>query len=244
MKKIFIVLFVLSLVGCKDKSGLSYSEKVFEQKIDSDCEEFCPYAKLKITEFDSKNNVSDSINSIVFEHFKSILSFEEEPYQATNYDELIQSFLGSYKALLEKYPDETIGWEATGTSEVSFQNEKIINIKTEYYLYTGGAHGNSGIHSFFFDVKTGKNLSYREIFTDWDSFTQLAEQKFREKFHITPEMNINSNRFMFEEDEFKLPETIFLTNKGILLVYNTYEIASYADGIQEVVIPFDGVQIF
>lgn len=246
MKQNFgLLLFALLIVGCKDNSALSYSEKVFEDKINDDCEEFCPYAKLEIALFDSKNKVSDSINKVVFEHFKYILSFEEdEPKYATNYNELIQSFLDSYKKLLEKYPDETIGWEVTGTSEVSFQNEKIINIKTEYYLYTGGAHGNSGIHSFFFDLKTGKNISYNEIFTDLVGFSSFAEKKFREKFNIKPEMNINSTGFMFEDDEFKLPETIFFTNKGILLVYNTYEIASYADGIQEVVIPFDEVQIF
>ncbi|MGE4346877.1 MAG: DUF3298 domain-containing protein [Flavobacteriaceae bacterium] len=243
-RNIGILLFAFLFVGCKDNSTLSYTEEIFEQKISGNCYELsCPSAKLEIILFDTENQVSDSINKKIFEHFKEVLSFEE-PYMAKNYDELLKSFLDSYEKLREEFPDDAIGWEAKGKSEISFQNEKIINLKTEYYLYTGGAHGNSGVHSFFFDLKTGKNLSIEDVFANLNEFNFFAEKKFREAYHIKPEASINTTGFMFEDDVFHLPQTVLFTKKGVLLIYNSYEIASYADGTQELLIPFEEVKSF
>lgn len=243
-KNIGILFFTFLIVSCKDNYPLSYSEEVFKQEITVDCNDLpCPNAELEIVLFDSKNNVSDSINKKIFEHFKEILCFEDEPYTATDYNELLSSFLNSYKKLRNEFPDDAIGWETKGKAEICYKNESLINIKSEYYLYTGGAHGNSGVHSFFFDLKTGKTLSKQEVL-DCDKLTPFAEEKFRKAFNVKPEANINSTGFMFENDSFHLPETIFFTKRGIVLFYNNYEIASYADGPQELVIPFEEAKSF
>lgn len=243
-KNIGILFFAFLMVGCKDNSVLSYSEKVFEKKSDLDCSEFCPYAKVEITLFDNKNQVSDSINNKIFESFKEILSFEDETYPATNYEELLSSFIGSYEKLKTEFPQDIIGWEMDGKSEISYQNEKIINIKIEYYVFTGGAHGYFGMKSLFFDLKTGKELTQEDLLSDIEKFTLFSEKKFREKFNIKSDTNINATGFMFENDSFHLPNNIFFTEDGVLLIYNSYEIASYADGIQEVFIPFKEAEAF
>ena len=43
---------------------------------------------------------------------------------------------------------------------------------------------------------------------------------------------------------FQLPENIGFNNNGLLLLYNTYEIASYAQGYTEFVIPFNDCESF
>jgi len=244
-RNVGILLLAFLLINCKDNSALRYTQEVFKQEMEADCTELsCPSAKLEITLFESENEVADSINKKVFEYFKEVLSFEEQPYVATNYDELLKSFLNSYEKLREEFPHDAIGWEVKGKSEISFQSEKIINVRTEYYLYTGGAHGNFGVNSFLFDLTTGQNLTGEDIFIDLNGFESLAEKKFREKYHIKQGTNINSTGFMFEEDVFRLPQTILFTKKGVLLIYNTYEIASYADGTQELLIPFEDIKPF
>ena len=242
-KTISILCFAFLIFGCKDNSVLSYSEKVFVKKSDLGCSEFCPVAKLEVTHFEN-TKVADSINNKVFLFFKEILSFEDKPYEASDYDTLLSSFIGSYEQLKTKFPEDTIGWEVKGKSEISYQNKKIINIKIEYYLFTGGAHGYFGMKSLFFDIQTGKELTQEDLLTDNKEFTLFAEKKFREKFQINENRHINSKGFMFENDVFHLPNNIFFTETGILLVYNSYEIASYADGIQDVFIPFEEVKPF
>ena len=47
---------------------------------------------------------------------------------------------------------------------------------------------------------------------------------------------------MFEEDAFYLPENIGFTPKGIQLLYNQYEVSSFAEGPIEVTIPYNEVK--
>lgn len=49
---------------------------------------------------------------------------------------------------------------------------------------------------------------------------------------------------MFEGDQFQLPLNIFYTDKGLLLYYNRYEIAAYADGPKELLIPYEELKNF
>ena len=46
---------------------------------------------------------------------------------------------------------------------------------------------------------------------------------------------------MFEDEKFQLPQNIFFTDKGLLLYYNSYEIASYADGPKELLFSYKEV---
>ncbi len=51
--------------------------------------------------------------------------------------------------------------------------------------------------------------------------------------------SINSTGFWFENDRFYLPESIGLSKTNLLLVYNQYEIASYAGGPVALKIPLE-----
>ena len=46
---------------------------------------------------------------------------------------------------------------------------------------------------------------------------------------------------MFEDDTFHLPQNIFYTDKGLLLFYNPYEVASYAEGTKELLLTYKEV---
>lgn len=245
MKKNIGILFIIFLLtSCKNDTTLKFSEKVFEQKPESGCVEYCPAVKLEITLFENGNKVNDSINKKTFDTFSELLSFEDETRIVTNYNELLNSFMNSYENLKKKFPDDAIGWEASGKSYLSYQNSKIANIKIEYYIYTGGAHGYYGIKSLIFDLKNGKTLGRNDIFNDIESFALFSEKKFKEKFGIKPNAPINSTGFMFENEFFELPETILFTEKGLVLFYNIYEIASYADGPQELSITYEEAKPF
>jgi hypothetical protein len=47
---------------------------------------------------------------------------------------------------------------------------------------------------------------------------------------------------MFEKDSFYLPENIGFTKEGVKLLYNQYEVASYADGTIELTLPYNEVK--
>ena len=69
----------------------------------------------------------------------------------------------------------------------------------------------------------------------------MQKKKFRKKFNIPEKEALNNSGFMFEEEKFQLPQTFFFTEEGLLLYYNVYEIASYADGPKQLLLPYEEV---
>ena len=67
------------------------------------------------------------------------------------------------------------------------------------------------------------------------------KKKFRAKYKIPASKPINATGLMFEDEKFQLPQNIFFTDKGLLLYYNSYEIASYADGPKELLFSYKEV---
>ncbi len=47
---------------------------------------------------------------------------------------------------------------------------------------------------------------------------------------------------MFEKEYFELPENILFTDSGLTLYYNTYDIAPYVDGPQELKISYEDIK--
>jgi hypothetical protein len=175
---------------------------------------------------------------------REILYFGEKPYDASTYDGLLADFMASYEKLQSENPSDTFGWEGKAEGKVAYTSEKIVNIEIDHYTFTGGAHGYSVKRSLIFDLETGKSIIHKSLFKDLMGFTKFAEARFRKQFNIAPNTPINSGGLMFENETFSLPETIFLTNKGLLLYYNTYEIASYANGPQQLLIPYAEANAF
>lgn len=190
----------------------------------------------------SNDMVADSINAAVYAFAEGVINLEEKNMDNPTFEGLADSFINSYLEIKKEFPKE-IAWEAKINGLVVYQSPKIINIRIEYYMFTGGAHGYYGVKSLIFDAQTGKQLSNKDVF-QYDEFTSYVEEKFRKKYGLTPKQSINAKGFMFEEDKFVLPENIFFTKNGVLLVYNVYEIAPYSEGNQELLFSWKEVNPF
>lgn len=237
MNKFFtLAILVLFLSSCKNE--LTFKEAHFEKKSSLPCKENCPLVILTVPVAENVPIVADSINKKVFSVVREIIYFGEKPYPSTDYQGLLDSFIGSYDEMKTKYPKDTFGWEGKIEGKVAYESDSILNIKIKHYTFTGGAHGYEGIRSLLFDPKTGKNIPNEFLFRDLNKFRAFAETKFRAKYKIPTEQNINATGLMFEEDVFELPLSIFYTENGLLLYYNTYEVASYADGPKELLLTY------
>jgi hypothetical protein len=238
---VFGVLF-LFLTSCTQE--LHFTSVSFEKKSKIACQENCPKISIKIPVAQDNSVEADSINKKVFSVLKEIVYFGEKPYAATNYKDLTTAFIDSYEKLHKDFPSETIGWEATVTGKVRYQSEGILNLEINHYTYTGGAHGYQGLRSLLFDPSTGKTISNEAIFKDKAALMAFAEKKFRAKYKIPSTASINATGLMFEEDKFALPQNIFYTDKGLLLYYNSYEAASYADGPKELLLSYATIESY
>lgn len=236
---IIFTLLLFSVARCSNE--LIFEEQSFQKKTTLPCKENCPHISVKIPIAKDVPIVADSINKKVFSVLKEIVYFGEKPYTSTNYNGLLTSFIGSYEKLQKEFPNDKFGWEADIEGSIKYQSDSILNIEIKHYTYTGGAHGYQGLRSLLFDPNTGKFISNTKLFKDKNAFTAFAEKKFRAKYKIPTNKSINSTGLMFEDEKFYLPQNIFYTDKGLLLYYNSYEAASYADGPKELLLSYKEV---
>ncbi|WP_318310733.1 DUF3298 and DUF4163 domain-containing protein [Flagellimonas crocea] len=233
MKKFLAPILILCiLLGCQTESKLTFEPT---RMLGEDCKG-CPKIEINFPNALDDSGVSEAINRSVREEIISILSFTEDE-NIDNVNKALQSFTSSYKELKTKFPDE-VQWEAKIDGEVVYEDENIITLVLNSYSFTGGAHGYASTSFLNFDKAESRELDNRELFKDLDGFEDFAETLFRNQEKIPREANINDTGFMFEGDAFHLPNNLGYTQDGLQLIYNQYEVASYADGPIVLTMPY------
>ncbi|MBK5721911.1 DUF3298 domain-containing protein [Dysgonomonas sp. Marseille-P4677] len=243
MRKIFYLLLLTILVAAcnnfkkqpEKSSDLSFSKAEYKKESSLPTKEGTKLTAI-IPVASGDNEIAKSINDSIFKTVKLIIGQNDDV--ATTYDDLFDGFIKNYEAFVSDNSDYNLMWEADINGVIEYYNSDIVNIRLTSYSMTGGAHGNPNTTSLFFSPKDGKSLTINNIIKDIDRFSKLAEMKFREKYNLSANQSINSTKFMFPDDIFILPQNIFITKDGLLLYYNVYEIAAYADGPQELLIPY------
>ena len=231
----------MCLIFTSCKKELSFENETFEEKSTIPCKNECPEITIEVPVAKNIKVISDSINKKVFSVIKEIVFFGEDSTKVNDYQSLSKSFIATYEEMREKFPNDTFGWEAKIIGNVEFQSDSILNLKVDHYTFTGGAHGYQGYRSLLFNAKTGKAILNNQLFKNEKDFKAFAEKAFRAKYKIPAEANINATGLMFENDKFQLPQNIFYTSEGLLLYYNSYEAASYADGPKEILFSYNEV---
>ncbi|MBC8766659.1 DUF3298 and DUF4163 domain-containing protein [Arenibacter sp. BSSL-BM3] len=219
---LFIVLF---LWNCKNDERITFEPIEFTSE---NCTN-CPKVTIHIPKALDESPISATINNSLQEEVISMLIYDDE-IEATNIEEAIQSFKNGYLELKKIYPDEPVGWEADIEGKVTYEDKNILTIQVNSYSFTGGAHGFSSTRFLNFDKAKGLELENMELFKDSLEFQNFVEGKFRAQEKIPATGSVNATGFMFEDDEFHLPQNIGFTQEGLQLFYEQYEVASYADG--------------
>lgn len=239
--KHFTLLAMLLLLFSSCTKELSLENETFVKTTTLPCKSDCPKISIDIPVAKNIPIVADSINKKILLTLKEIVYFGEKPNEVKDYNSLAESFIAAYEEMHKKFPEETFGWEAKIVGSIEHQSHEILNIKINHYSFTGGAHGYQGYRSLVFNPKTGKSISNDQLFKNAKDFKTFAEKEFRFKYKIPEKSNINATGLMFENDKFQLPQNIFFTEEGLLLYYNSYEAASYADGQKELFFPYNQI---
>jgi hypothetical protein len=235
----YSLLFILFLLCISCSKELKFEIQSFEKTTAIDCNKKCPLIQLKIPVAQNSSTIADSINNTVFTAVKSIIDFSDKPNKSDNYEQLATSFIQAYEKLKRDFPKDHFGWEAKIEGKIKYKSDHILNIEINHYSFTGGAHGYAGLRSLLFDPKTGKQIANEDLFKNWNLFKVFAETKFRAKYKIPKDQPINGTGMQFENNVFQVAQNLFFTNEGILLHYNPYEIASYADGSRDLLIQYE-----
>ncbi len=134
-------------------------------------------------------------------------------------------------------------WEIDIKSDTVFTNPKTLTVALETYAYTGGAHPNTYRTLLSFDRHTGQPLHLTDFVSDTTALLPIVEQAFREKQGIQPTRSLEEEGYFLQNGQFFLPQNIAAGRTGLIFYYNSYEIAAYALGPIEVVVPYEQLAV-
>tara|TARA_R110002073_G_scaffold323908_2_gene501543 strand:+ start:2275 stop:2994 length:720 start_codon:yes stop_codon:yes gene_type:complete len=191
--------------------------------------------EVNIPQASGDKTVSIQINSELQKTIITALHIgNPDEITSSSLEESIASFNDEYNIFKTDFPETAQIWEAQIDGEVMHQSSEIISIAITSYTNTGGAHGILNISFLNFNSKTGQRIQNNQIFNDIEAFKTVVEPYFKA---ATQDKSLLS-----DYTEFELPENIGYSEDGIVLLYNTYEIAPYSSGIIEFVIPFEDAE--
>jgi hypothetical protein len=244
-KLILPFIIIVLLVGCKkEEQELEFEVLSIDQVSEENCipeEENCTFISIQIPWALDSETRSKKINRKIEEHIIQLIDYQEEK-NFNSLEDLSEKFIDDYETSAREFPEFDIPWEASVEGRISHRSPDLISIEFDLALFTGGAHGYTSVSYLNFDSKTGDQLLTKDIFED--EFKSYAEKLFRQKNDIPEDQPINSTGLFFENDSFQLPQNIGFSKNKVILRYNAYEVASYAEGGIQLEIPMKDVEEF
>lgn len=227
MKKfVLLLLFTTFCLACKEESNINFKSNYLEF-------DDTAYIEIDYPTAEGNSTAAQLINTTISNYIVNALNFEEDSISDSDIAKAASKFNNEYKAFQIQFSDESIPWEASIEGELLYTSALISSISINTYISTGGAHGNDYTKLFNFNNATGKLLNAEDVLELNSNFMKLAQQYFEQEVMKKDE---NIKDYFFGE-AFKLPENIGLNEYGLIMLYNQYEIASYAQGYTEFLIP-------
>jgi hypothetical protein len=108
--------------------------------------------------------------------------------------------------------------------------------------YSGGAHGYFSVA--FLNFLPGRQAPVRlaECFLPGSEaqLTRIAESYYRRQHGLLPDQPLTEDEWF--EERFILPENFAFTSRGILFLYNQYEIKPYSSGLSTFLLPYEALR--
>lgn len=180
----------------------------------------------------------------------TLLSQELNCNNISNTDQLINclkkrdsDFFATYKEDLSGMKDDAfaprLNYAQSTYRWITYNANDWLVLKNYDYSYMGGAHGNYVSTYKCIDLKNKKVWELGNIMiVDTNKLVNILETDIRNQFGLDKTMPL-TDRLLVEKVH--IPSTFYITHTGIGFKYDTYEIASYADGEVEVFVPYSKI---
>ncbi len=253
MKKISlaILLLIVTITACKktpptitESQKWKFDKLTLEKKIFLDTDSTKGGIKLNF-EFNYPSQIgNDSLLTIIQSHFAAAFSGDDNknltPKSA--FDTLVNRSISEsidMTKLAIKDNSDLSDYYKNVTTTVFDTTNMSITARTEANEYMGGAHGSQYISYYNIDTRNGALINQEKLFKNGskDKLTQYI------KDNLAKTLNSQGDTITLLDPESIVPSSNFyFSNKGIVYVYNNYDVAPYSDGLVEVTLPYDKIK--
>ena len=184
----------------------------------------CSYIDISLITIETDNKeVSHKIN-------KTILKDVCHDVGETQYQNV-----KDYLASIDHLSNEDV-YEMDISCSITTNDKNILSVDVSNSGYTGGAHPNSWVKIYNFDLRNGNEIKLNDFLIEGgeQQLASIAEDAFEKAY--------GKDEWDYEQDKFPLAMNFNISTGGLYFIYNAYEIGSYAMGAPDVYIPYKDIK--
>jgi hypothetical protein len=246
-----VLLFATVLVSCGKRAenkrpDVSYEMKTFRVESSTGCASDtlqCASYEVKYPEF---SGLDSAVAKKIRREVDATVSMGNPEAVGKTMKQIGEEFVRDYEDFKKEMPDpeSSGGWYYNAEVSVELVTDTLISLTVAEDYFTGGAHGGSGTYFINTNPTTGAEFTLDNLFKSGylEPLTKAGDEIFRKVREIPDTASLNDNYFEFPDDKFQLNQNYGFRKDGIVFYYNNYEIAPYAAGPTEVLIPYDRIK--
>lgn len=145
------------------------------------------------------------------------------------------------QSFLEDFELDKSNFIADASFEVKKNISNTISLLVKYYKYSGGAHGYYEYVPYNIDLRSGNNLTLKEIFRQDVDYKALINNEINNQIKELAKKEENVDK-IYEFYGIKENQKFYLEDGRLVIYFDLYDIAPYAAGIPEFPIPIDNIK--
>lgn len=250
MQRAFVFsLGVLLFCCCQQKetalpsSAITYEQTSFRIESEGGCRADSARCASYEVSYPMFKGMDSSVVKTVLKRIDERVSMGNPETEGESMQAVGRKFVGDYDDFKKEMPDGP-GWYYEARVEVEVLTDTLLSLSVTEEYFTGGAHGGHGKYFININPETGVEFTLDNYFRSGygDELRRIGERVFRREYELSDTSSLEENMFEFPDDRFDLNQNYGFTAAGVLFYYNSYEIAAYAMGPSEVLIPYDSIK--
>lgn len=214
--KIFgFILFVTVWYSCDKEVPLKFTETQIIDRDETTIE-------INIPKAEGQSEAAKQINTALRQFVNTVLNIENSYPIKVDTKKSIAGFKKAYANFKTQLGNTLYtnlpAWEVIIAGEILHTNETLVSMAMTSSVNTGGAHGNLVFEFYNFDIKTGNQLTTKNLINDVQAFTKLAKKYYDKELLSANESRISA----FEARTFEIPENIGFSEEGVIVFYDTF----------------------
>jgi hypothetical protein len=134
-------------------------------------------------------------------------------------------------------------WRYAESIAIRSSGRQGIVIERDYDIYSGGAHGLSTKRYYVLDMNERRQLRINDLFANYQGEKRLRDIIYFELGKYSRlESGQKLSQGIFFSDEPELSFNFFVTNEGLGLYWEAYQIAPHAHGNIEIIVPWQVIR--
>ena len=158
-----------------------------------------------------------------------------------NVDNINNELLKQKNTILsQKLTEEYITYGLSNTIQIAYSNSKLMVLRYENYVNTGGIHGETGNTYLVFDNINKRKITLSELIDTADNaWSKILENQYRVVNKIAKAALLSETLLV---DTIPISNNFYITTKHIVFCYLPYEIGAYAMGNILIKIPIETIK--